>query len=365
MKDNSALSLFPKTRIKPYDGMSITADVWAQAHEEHRKARQAHDVLFHGPGIITGLEVQANDPPDQYVFISPGAAVDEAGNVIVLDEPVAYDFGEKAEGLLYLLLGHGERESGGVDKDVRQIHSEFVIAARSSLPKRPTVELARVRISEAGKPLCNPENAAHPAIGELDLRFRAQVGPQARRKVHIGLCAFGREVEDIRAGWRFLATEFERSATYSLLVDGGLLASAELTGYDLVYLSAKGAFNPDGAAVKSLQAYLKQGKILFAEALDEQAEKSFAKLFEQLGQKTSPLAANTPLLETPFLFAEPPLGANPGSLQVGKQIVFSTSGYSLAWAGKLPFEARSRADIRNAHEWGVNLIQYCLRVSSP
>jgi hypothetical protein len=365
MDDNSALSLFPKTRIKPYDGMSITADVWAQAHEEHRKARQAHDVLFHGPGIITGLEVQANDPPDQYVFISPGAAVDETGNVIVLDEPVAYDFGAKAEGLLYLLLGHGERESGGVDKDVRQIHSEFVVAARSSFPKRPAVELARVRISEAGKPIRNPENAAHPTIGELDLRFRAQVGPQPRQQVYIGLFTFGREVEDVRAGWRFLAAECERSSPYHLILDGILSASDELTAYDLVYLSAKGAFNPESATAKSLQAYLKQGKVLLAEALDEEAGKSFAKLFEQLGQKTTPLAANSPLLETPFLFAEPPLGANPGNLQAGKQIVFSTSGYSLAWAGKLPFETRSRADIRNAHEWGVNLIQYCLRRSSP
>jgi hypothetical protein len=364
MDDNSALSLFPKTRIKPYDGMSVTADVWTQAHEEHRKARQAHDVLFHGPGIITGLDVQANDPPDQYVFISPGVAVDEAGNIIVLDEPVAYDFGAKAEGSLYLLLGHGERESGGVDKDVRQIHSEFVVAARSSLPKRPAVELARVHISEVGKPIRNPENAAHPAIGELDLRFRAQVGPQARRKVHIGLFNFGREVQDVLAGWRFLAVECERSSSYRLILDGNLSASADLTAYDLVYLSAKGSFNPEGAAVKSLQAYLKQGKVLLAEALDEQAGKSFAKLFEQLGQKPAPLTANTPLLETPFLFAEPPLGASPGSLQASKQLVFSTSGYSLAWAGKLPFEARSRTDIRNTHEWGINLIRYCLMDSS-
>lgn len=360
MDNNSALNIFPKTRTKPYDGMAVTAEVWAQAHEEHRKARQAHDVIFHRPGIITGLEVQANDPPDQYVFISPGVAVDSVGNVIVLNEPVAYDFGAKAEGLLYLVLGHGEREAGGVDQDVKQIHAEFVVAARSSLPKRPTVELARVRLGSAGQAIKNAENPAHPAADELDLRFRDQVGPQAQRQVYIGLSSFGREVEDVSAGWRSLAVESARVSPYRLIMDARVSLTGDLSGYDLFYLSAKGAFNPDAAAVKALRAYLDQKKTLFAEALDADAEKSFAGLFEKLGRKLAPLAATASLLESPFLFAAPPPGAQGNNLQVGKQVIFSNAGYSLAWAGKLPFESRTRADIRSAHEWGINLIQHCL-----
>ena len=72
MKDNNnqLIDSFPSTHIKPYDGMAITADVWGEAHAEHRQARRAHDLVFHGPGIITGLEVEANDPPDNFVFIS-------------------------------------------------------------------------------------------------------------------------------------------------------------------------------------------------------------------------------------------------------------------------------------------------------
>jgi len=365
MDDNSAYSIFPKTRIKPYDGMAVTADVWAQAHDEHRMARQAHDVIFHRPGIVAGLEVQANEPPDQYVFISPGVAVDAVGNIIVVTEPVAYDFGASSDGLLYLMLGHGERETGGVDKDVKQIHAEFVVAARSTLPKRPAVELARVRLGSASQPIKNAENPAHPASGELDLRFRAEVGPQPLRPVYVGLCNFGREVEDVSAGWRFLAAECERVSSYRLILDASLSPSADLSAYDLIYVSAKGSFSADAAAVKSLQAHLERKKILFAESLDEAAEKSFGALFEKLGRKLAPLAANASLLETPFLFAAPPLGAQGSNLQVGKQVIFSSAGYSLAWAGKLPFESRTRADIRSAHEWGVNLIQYCLRLSSP
>ena len=365
MDDNSALNIFPKTRIKPYDGMAVTADVWGQAHDEHRKARQAHDVVFHRPGIVSGLDVQANDPPDQYVFISPGVAVDAVGNVIVLTEPVAYDFGENKAGLLYLMLGHGEREAGGVDKDVKQIHAEFVVAGRSSLPKRPAVELARVQIGGPGLPIKNPENSAHPATGELDLRFRAQVGPQAQRQVVVGLAHFGREVDDVAAGWRFLAAECDRVSPYHLILDVGVPFSADLSRYELLYLSAKGAFNADAAVLKALQAYLEQKKVLFAESLDGAAEESFIALFGKLGRKLSPLAATASLLESPFLFASPPMGAQAGNLQVGKQLIFSSAGYSLAWAGKLPFESRSRSDIRSAHEWGVNLIQHCLRAAPP
>ena len=158
MKDNN----FPKKQIKPYDGMSITAAVCAEAHEEHRQTERAHNLFLHGNGIITGLEVVANDPPDKHVFISPGIAIDSGGNVIELTEPVAYDFGNTTEGTLYLLLGHGEREVGGVQKESRYLQNEFVIAARSTLPKRASVELGRITISDID------ESNSETAIG-IDL----------------------------------------------------------------------------------------------------------------------------------------------------------------------------------------------------
>ncbi len=360
MDYQSVLTLFPKTRIKPYDGMAVTAEVWAQAHEEHRQARKAHDVVFHGAGIITGLEVLANDPPDQYIFISPGVAVDSAGNLIVVNEPIAYDVGANTDGLLYLVIGHGERESGGVDAQIKQLHAEFVVAARSSMPKRPAVELARVRLEKPGQAIRNAAHPAHPQPGELDLRFRVQVKPQTQRQVYLGLCQFGRSLADVAAGWRFLAVECARSSPYRLIIDADVSPSGALSDYDLLYLSANGAFTPDAASLKALQAYLNQGKMLFAEALNAEAEQSFAALFEKLSQKLAPLPATTRLLETPFLFTSPPPGAQGNVLQTGTQVLFSSAGYSLAWAGKLPAESRSRADIRAVHEWGINLLHHCL-----
>lgn len=359
MEDNSALNIFPKTHLKPYDGMSVTAEAWAQAHDEHRRARQAHDLFLHGSGIVWGLEVTANDPPDQYVFISPGVAIDPAGNVIVVNEPVAYDFGTTGEGLLYLLLGYGERESGGVESEIKQVHHEFVIAARSSLPKRPAVELARVFLGKVGQPVARAKVPAHPMVGELDLRFRAQVAPRVRRPAYVGLAYFGRNPISALAGWDFLAAECAR-AGYPLIVDDSI-ALTEMAKYDFVYASGRGAFSLSAAQQQALKAYFESGHTLFAEALDSAADSAFRDLFSALGCALKPLEADARLLQHPFLFAAPPPGGLEGGLvQTSGQVIYSTFAYSQAWGGKFSNPNPSRADIRAAHEWGVNLVAHIL-----
>jgi hypothetical protein len=356
MEDNTPITIFPKTRVKPFDGMSVTADAWMQAHNEHRQALQAHDLFFHGSGIVCGLEVTANDPPDQYAFISPGVAVDPVGNVIVLTETVAYDFSASAEGLLFLVLGHGERESGGVETEVKYTHDEFVIAARPSMPKRPVVELARVMLAEAGKPIQSASDAAHPRTGELDLRFRTQLEPRVIRPVQVGVCSLGKDIPEAFSGWDYLGRECQRSSFCKLVVDTGISLAADLSRFDVVCLSASGTFKPEDAAVKSLRAYLKAGKPLLVEALDLPAESAFGVLFEKLERKLQPLPAYDALLTSPYLFNTPP----GGQVLRDKLVIYATGGFSPAWSGK---NAASRAEIRSAHEWGINLLNACLNRS--
>ena len=361
MKDISAIKIYPKTRIKPYDGMSVSAAVWAESHEEHRLARNAHDLLFHGSGIITGLEVLANDPPNQMVFISPGAAVDPAGNVIVLSEPVAYDFGSTTEGTLYLLLVHGEREIGGVDQEIKYIQNEFVIAARASLPKRPVVELARITLSAPGKAIKNSANPAHPGSEELDLRYREMAGPQGKVRTTVALCKLGKDAPEVATGWDHLGRECERSMNIMPVVDPQVSLTGGLTAYDVIFLSAKGKFEAGANEVKALRAALDGGKTLLVEALDDPADKSCADLFEKLELKLSALEPGSGLLNEPYLFITPPEGALGHQVLAGRQVIYSTAGYSLAWGGSLPKEHASRADIRSAHEWGINMIQFAVQ----
>lgn len=361
MTDPEILKIFPTTQVKPYDGMSVTAAVWAQAHGEHRQAQRAHDRIFHGSGIVTGLEVVANDPPDQFVFISPGVAVDPVGQVIVLPEPVAYDFRKTSEGTLFLVLGHGEREAGGVEKEVVTIQDEFVIAARPTMPKRPVVELARLVITKSGNPVRNAANPEHPRGEELDLRFRNSLNPPARQRIRVALCSLGNEVPSVVAGWEFLGRECARSTTYALVVDTQISISNELPAYDLVYLSGKGAFKLDADHLKSLRAVLDAGRMLITESLDAAAEKSFGAVFEKLGIKLSSLESSHSILTSPFLFNAPPAGPLGNQIQVNGRVIFSTAGYSLAWSGAAASGQACRADIRSAHEWGINLLHDCVQ----
>ncbi len=350
MNDTSNFDIFPKAHIQPYDGMLVTAAVWAEAHNEHRQAQKAHDVVFHGSGIIIGLEVVANDPADQYVFISPGVAVDPVGNIIVVNEPVAYDFGSAVEGELFLLLGHGEREIGGVNQEIRLIQDEFVIAARSSLPRRPAVELARVRLTSRGAAIQNAADPAHPAAQELDLRFRRSSGPQPKRLIRVAVVALG----DAQPGdgWDHLARECARSTSYQLVVDNGLDVAAA-GGYDLVCLCGSGAFKLEAAEVKVLTDRLAQGLLVFADAQDEAAAKAFQTLAQKAGVEMAVPAEGHPLWSQPYLFSAPPQG---GSVWAGKGWLVAGGGCVVAWGGR----GLSRADIRSAHEWGINLLHWLL-----
>jgi hypothetical protein len=361
MTEPEALKIFPTNQVKPYDGMSVTADVWGLAHAEHRQAMRAHDLVFHGSGIISGLEVVANDPPNQFVFISPGVAVDPAGNVIVLPEAVAYDFGNTSDGLLYLVLGHGEREVGGVESDIKTIQDEFVIAARPNMPKRPVVELARVHITKSGNPVKKAPDANHPGPEELDLRFRNNLAPQTRQRARVALCNLGSENKSVHEGWDALAGECARSSAFALIIDAQVPLTPDLAGYDLVSLTGKGAFKQDASQVQALRAALDGHAALFVEALDAAAEKAFLSLFEKLEITLSPLEAPHPLLSDPYLFNAAPEGALGSQLKLGGRVIFSSAGYSLAWAGTLSSGPASRAEIRSAHEWGLNLLQWMLR----
>lgn len=360
MEANHSLKLFPGKRVKPYDGMAVTADVWAQAHGEHRSASRAHNYFFHGSGILTGLEVIANDPPDRCVSISPGVAVDQVGNVIVIPERVAFDFGDHVHGTLYLLLGYGSHEEGGKDNGEKFEHESYMITAHPAWPGQPAVELARITLHGTKKPILNAVQQAHPQYGEIDLRFRSLIMPPLRQPVHVGLIDLGDYMPEVAAGWDFLSRACQQLSYYSLAVDTGLTLYSNLIDYDFISISSCGSFQLDAGQRKSLRAYLDTRKMMFCESIDAAAHLSFNNIFEDLGRPLTSLDPKDHLLTTPFLFNTPPRGFNPAHLSHDKQILYSRAAYSLAWTGQLLPEHRTRADIRSAHEWGVNIISWLL-----
>ncbi|MEE8392266.1 MAG: hypothetical protein V3S14_15930, partial [Anaerolineae bacterium] len=67
MDKDERIKVFPAKRIKPVDGMAVTAQVWEEAHNYHQQQQRFHTMFYHGAGIVTGLEVIASDPADTSV----------------------------------------------------------------------------------------------------------------------------------------------------------------------------------------------------------------------------------------------------------------------------------------------------------
>ncbi len=369
MKIEELLQKYPTKRIKPVDGMAVTAEVWEEAHEYHRQSQGIYALFSHGPGIITGLNVIASDPPDTSVYILPGIAVDPAGQTIVLPQPVAYDIGHEMEGLLYLLLSYGEsrpKADGGRKKEEGSplyIHAEFSISARTALPDTPWVELARVRRSSREAPFLNAKNPAQPDSNEIDLRFRREVG--APQEVNIAVSYLG-QVTDKKQGLgaNYLAQALNRLGQYQVSVEDDVPIGPGIVTNTLVYLVGQGSFELAAGVMNGLRNYVQRGKgTLFIESMDSAAETAFLNFLNTANMQPEALPSRHRLLTQPYLFAAPPSGfENQGTAKVlvNEGVIFSTYNYGLLWQGERRDGLPARADIRSAIEWGGNIIAYAV-----
>ncbi len=369
MNREELLKKYPLKRIKPNDGMAVTADVWEEAHAYHRESQGFHVLLAHGPGIVTGLEVMASDPPDTSVYILSGVAVDPAGKTIVVPQPVTYDIGHEMDGQLFLLLSYGESrpKSNGGDAQAGaplHIHTEFSISAVSTLPQTPWVELARVQRSSRDAVFSNAQNPASPGANEIDLRFRREVG--APPEVQMAVCYVGEGNNRKQGrGAHHLAQAIDQAGHYRLEVEDNMPLGPNIATKTMVYLVGQGNFELDQSLINGLRNYVQRGMgTLFLEAVDDPAEAAFLKFLEAAGLKPDTLKPGHRLLSTPNLFATPPLGFESQSssrILITEGVIFDTCNYGLLWQGERHNGMPSREEIRSAFEWGENIIAYALQ----
>lgn len=360
------LSEYPLKRISARDGMAVTARVWREAHDYHRLQAQFHALVSHGPGIVTGLEVIASDPPDSAVYILPGIAVDSAGQTIALPEPTAYDFGE-SRGTLHLLLTYAEgppRAEQTRDDGPEYIHSEFSVEATPDLPDTPYVQLARIRRSSRKAAIVDAADPAQPADNEIDMRFRREVGIQGPQTAVIAVCYAGDDTGRSHGhGLSQLALEL-RHAGKRVWVDEGVALDDRLADYALVYLVATAKLELDREEMTAVYNYLQQGGTLLFENCraaesDEDAETAFLDLLGSMGIELAEVEAGQRLLREPHLFASPPPGyETEGEPQIltGGGVIYSTADYGCLWDGSRRGGAASREEIRTAMEWGENIL---------
>lgn len=385
MENENLIRIYPARRVSPYDGMAVTARVWAEAHEYHRQCRQLEAVFRHGPGILAGLDVIASDPPDSTVYILPGIAVDPLGQVIVIQEPVAFDVAG-AQGLLYLLLTYGEsqpRMDEGDEAGPLYVHGEFGLEALLEVPQSACVELARVRRTDRSAPLVDAADPALPGPNEIDLRHRRQPALAVPPVATIAVSFLGANGDPGRdgaphaRGAAHLARTLRRLDGVHAWVDTGVALDAALEPYTLLYLVGLGPFELEQGHMQALYEYLQSGGTLFYEScrrdVDEgepPADASFRELLGSLGADLSPLPAGHPLLEDPYLFATPPAGfdtAEGAALSLGglggdsEGALLSTADYGCLWQGERRSGPAGREAIRAALEWGANLVTYALQ----
>jgi hypothetical protein len=366
MTNKDMLQEFPIKRIKPVDGMAVTAETWEEAHEYHRRYERFHTLLHHGWGIVTGLEVMASDPPDTAVYILPGVAVDSTGQTIVLPQPVAYDIGHEMDGLLHLLLSYEESRPRADDSrdqgdSPMYVHAEFSISARTTPPATSWVELARVRRRSREDLFLDAQDPLQPGPNEIDLRFRREIG--APREVSMAICYLG-EVKDKEhgRGARYLAHALNRLSRYHISVNDNVALAPGIEVNTLIYLVGQGDFELSSGQLNGLSNYVKKGRgTLLIESLDSEARAAFLNILQAMDREPETLEPGHRLLIEPYLFATPPPGfetQDTAEVLVSDGVIFSTCNYGLLWQGKVRDGVPSREQIRCAVEWGGNIIAY-------
>jgi hypothetical protein len=358
-------------RIKAKNGMVVNAEVWQEAHDFHRLHLQAHSLYAHGAGILTGLEVKADeDPTSRRVWIKPGIGVDPQGVVVVLDEQVSYTIKSDQEGMVYLLLDGQEGQLPISNDEASRkapdyVQDGYLFNSVLELPDN-AVELARFRLVGRGAEIRDAQNPDVPVQSEIDLRFRRAVGLQPPAPVGVGIIYLGETNEDSLPPYEHKAGHLARALShlvgFNVWIDDGIAVEDELSPYTMLYLIEQG---PNAVLNDShqeiLRAFVQEGGTLFIESYAAvKGDTIFRKLLPAIGIKLRKLnEPDHPLLINPFMFAALPEGVTSERAGfVGEGAILSTSSYGRLWQRDAN---SSREAIRTALEWGANVVTYAAK----
>lgn len=374
MSARHLLRSYPGRRVSAFDGMAVTADVWQEAHNYHLYHERLHALATHGPGIVTGLEIIASEPPSQIVYILPGVAIDPSGNMLVVAEPTPYDLSSYRPGTLHILISYDESRpqpiNGRNGDSPYYVYTGFNIETVVDAPDSPLVELARIDRPDLNQPVTNALDD-HPGRYQIDLRFRPQVVTMVAQRTFIGVHLLNRlSAPNHVRGLANVAKHLCKSPWRHAWVDDDVSLARDLGDYSILCLVGKAAFQLDVEQLNALYRYVHNGGTLFLESCRREggtapaSDNLLRDITESLGLRLEPVKMGHPLLTTPNLFAESPAGfETQGSpnIWVADGIVYSTHDYGCLWSGERRTGAAQREEIRSAFEFAENLIEYAQR----
>jgi len=247
------------------------------------------------------------------------------------------------------------------------VQYQYTLEAVTALPPTPHVELARIWRRDSRAPIIVAKDPKHPRSNEIDLRFRHLVGHQETREANIGVISLrGTDGARHGEGMANLASSVNLSGIGRIMVDRGVPLAGDLSPYDMIYLVGRDQVQLTNDEMTALYGYWQDGGMIFYEGCratqsvgDPPADNTFIGLAHAFGQTLQPIESSHTLFSSPYLFAQPPVGfETQGSpnLRVAEGILMSTYDYGCLWRGERRGRPAQRAEIRDAQEWGANLL---------
>jgi len=359
-------------RVKPHEGLAVDSQTWAEAHDYHADRLRLHSLAFHIPGILVGLRVCAGQDKKPAVIVSPGVALDDNGNTIVVGQERIIPLDGVGAGTAYVVLRYRETEVNADPAAPRgaptnRVVETYEIDALNNLPEDEAyLELARVERSAKDEAVRDAAEQALPGPNEVDQRFRRRAAVRRPPLVCVGFAALGgiREVAVPHAlGMQHLLRELNANGGVEA-VFGGVVPLAEGTGNcTFLYLEANGPVQPSDVETAALALFLNGGGVLLAERCARSAAEggdafvqSMRDLAKEFELTLEPLAPGSPILTSRHVFGQAPPGAvAEGEVLAAGGFVVSTRDYACAWSGLCNLAPLAREGIRSALEFGVNL----------
>ena len=390
---------FQFKRVNPFQGLMIDTDIWLDAHNYHRDQQRLHTLVFHKVGIVQGLEVTSNKPPDLSVNIHPGIAIDLEGNVILVPATQHYRIQTREKGTIYLIIQFREVPSGPYQPpdggQPTRLMDAYRIQEREKLPSEPYLELARLDFDPADEVIRDAKSRAQPAKNEINLGFRQEVTleappvtPQktvanvpepvspAKKTITLGHAVLGGATKGLHSeGLKNLVREIDRQENQTVHLKQDIPLDKSIEQCTMIYLTGNSRFELSVEQQAALDDFLKSGGVIFGEGCTEGQEEAETKGAKEYGLAFNQLASQLkckleivqrahPLLSTVHVFSEVPRGAEPEMLLEGGHMVYSGSDYGCAWQGGHQNNPLPRDIIRSSFEMGANIIAYAQMTKS-
>ncbi len=240
-------NFFQLSRLRPFEGLCLTAKDLADEQVYHRKNLQRHVLYMHGHGIVQGLQVEIEQRKDKYVaVIQAGYGVTRLGQGVLLPEAVQVPLDvPRQDGEYMLWLFHVESPDDGTKR-----------------PKFDTNEVNEARMREFSAPRLHSieEDCADAiALTRINVRLGRMVQvllpvPRAGRQARAAESYLKpRVVEFIRVNKNIMVNlrrtaqlrelEIGTLAFYSALVSSEFLLIEEGTSDRVLYRTAGSLIN--------------------------------------------------------------------------------------------------------------------------